>query len=396
MHAPIYRNIYSVTSDGGREEQLTDDNQSFGAVLSPDGSKIAFIHLKSDSCEDCFYPPEYELYVMKADGTDADSVAAIDGPVGVSWSPDSKMLAYGGLPVSRNPQMNSLPEWAIQMEVLQALESPLYLLQLGSGASPQKLSDKTINPFQWSPDGKWIAFGCLGPSTGRESRSRICIRETGQQAALRMLPENASLLHFSWSPDSTNLAYFGFNKKTYTLFVVGTDASVPRPLTELKGVPEDSPQWSLDGKQILLSGIENKRSVIFTINVDGSGKTRLTEPKLNASHPMWSPDGKQVVFTAVVHDKPQVHLMNADGSQVRALTHNGKLGCRNVAWLEGSSLLLLSCGQPSNFPYQAITKENFYLLDAGNSVDRPRPFIGGSAVGISFAAISAPRRNSAR
>ena len=395
MHAPIWRNIYSVTPDGGKEEQLTDDNQSFGAVLSPDGTKIAFIHLKADSCEDCLYRPEYELYVMNTDGTDADYVAAIDRAVGISWSPDSKVLAYGGFPVFRNPQMNSLPEWSIQMEALLEPESPLYLLQLGNGALPQKLSDNAIAPFRWSPDGKWIAFRCLGPSTGRESRSRICLAETGQQSALRMLQEDASL-DFSWAPDSTHLAYFGFNRKIYKLFVVGTEASMPRPLSEFKGVPGDSPEWSLDGKQILLSGIENKRSVIFTINVDGSGITRLTEPKLNASRPMWSSDGKQVVFTAVVHDKPQVHLMYADGSQVRALTHNGKLGCRNVAWLKGSSLLGLSCGQPSNLPYGAFTKENFYLLDANDPARGPRQLIGDDAFGISFAAVRAPLHNSAR
>jgi hypothetical protein len=102
MDAPVYKNIYSGTTEGVGEKQLTHDNHSFNPVLSPDGARIAYVHIRPDTCEGCFKPAEYELFLMNADGTDPHSIAELDGPVTIGWSPDSKALAYGKFPFARD------------------------------------------------------------------------------------------------------------------------------------------------------------------------------------------------------------------------------------------------------------------------------------------------------
>lgn len=392
MDAPTYKNIYSVTSEGVAERQLTEDNHSFYPVLSPDGSKLAYLHIKADTCESCLIQAEYEIYVMNVDGTDAHFVASIDRPMTISWSPDGKWLAYGGFLVVSDAQGRLVPELSTRSDRGGSftLDSQLYLLQLDSAASPRLLTEKatgTLNPFKWSSDGNWIAYSCHGPQGGSQRDFHLCLSATGQRSELRILPESAVFpAGYSWSPDGTQLAYYSSNKNAYTLFLVRTDGSAPRALTVVKGFP-GALQWSPDGRQVAFVDREGSNGLVYVMSADGSGKTRLTEPKLNASNPMWSRDGKRIVFTAVSHDIPQVHLMNADGSQVMVLTHDRKLGCRNVAWLGESNLLLLRCGQPAEFLNAALltVNEYFYLLADDDPAGRPRRLIEGDAIGITFA-----------
>jgi Tol biopolymer transport system component len=387
-------NIFAITSDGRREEQLTGDDHSFNPVLSPDGRKIAYVHEKSAGCASWMAcpPAEYEVYVMNVDGSNAHSVVTIDRPVTISWSPDGKMLAYG----SSIPQIAILPEPAkrTDLDAPLAFLSPIYVLRLDTQTTPRTLTERATGAFKWSPDGKWIAYPCSRLQKPSPSSFHLCLAGIGQQPAAPLLLEDSLPQDYSWSPDAAHLTYFVSHGHTDALFAAGVDGSAPVRLTDLKRVP-NVPEWSPDGHQIVFAASEHRKSVIFAMNADGSHKTRLTEPKLNASRPMWSPDGGQVAFTAIVHDQSQVYLMNADGSEVRALTTDRQLGCSNVAWLGTSSLLLLRCGQPFSLVKAAITNEYFYLLDTHPPPGPPRPLMEARA-GISFAPIAAGRRNPSR
>jgi Tol biopolymer transport system component len=388
MDAPTYRNIYSVTSENRREVQLTEDNHSFGPVQSPDGTKIAYIHIKGSGCEGCLYPPEYEINLMNADGTQPHPIADIDGPMSISWSPDRKSLVYARFPGSAIPRPAFSPSLSSQTatDMPSVLASPLYLLQLDPSSPPRLLSDQAVGDFKWAPDGNWVAYSCHVKQDGSRSAFHLCLSATKANGESGVLSEGVIRGHYSWSPDSMHLAYFAFNGHALTLNIVGTDGATPRSLTETKGFPE-APEWSQDGRRIVFSDKDSKNTSIYLINVDGSGKNRLTDPKLHASTPFWSPDGKQIVFTGVTHDRPQVYMMNDDGSGVRELTHDRKIGCWTNAWIEGSNLVLLQCGQHSNLSYVGITYLNFYTLALDDPNGRPSPLTTDGAIGISIAPI---------
>jgi Tol biopolymer transport system component len=203
--------------------------------------------------------------------------------------------------------------------------------------------------------------------------------------------DGADALRYSWSPDSTEIVYSVFTpgankdrKALYNLFLVRADGSAPRLLTTSNDA--HSPQWSPDGQKIVFCEREKNKSVIDTINVDGTGKLRLTDPKLNATKPVWSADGKLVVFSASLHDKLQAHLMNADGSQVRVLTNDRKLSCESIRWLRNTNLLLLLCGRTAAlFGVQFVENGEFYVLSVDNPIGTPRRLARQGSMATSFA-----------
>ena len=59
------------------------------------------------------------------------------------------------------------------------------------------------------------------------------------------------------------------------------------------------------------------------MNVDGSGRTRLTDIPRRYDHrpPTWSPDGTRIAFTSEGRkDKGDIYVMNSDGAGLTKLT----------------------------------------------------------------------------
>jgi tricorn protease len=122
--------IFTTPVDGGDLVQITDDPaRDQDPVYSPDGKQIAFISDRSG---------REEIHLVAADGvggaqrvTDQDSIKS-----NLSWSPDSKLLAF-----------NTLDDKLFVYDVAAK--------QIRLAASSTK---GNISGAVWSPDGKWIAY----------------------------------------------------------------------------------------------------------------------------------------------------------------------------------------------------------------------------------------------
>ncbi|HET9454849.1 MAG TPA: Ig-like domain-containing protein, partial [Gemmatimonadaceae bacterium] len=130
------------------------------------------------------------------------------------------------------------------------------------------------------------------------------------------------------SPDGTQFVFavsqeLPTGEMQHDLYIVNRNGMNMRWLTRTAGV-ETEPQWSPDGSKILFRGVASGRSDLYTINVDGTGTTKLTGGLATAFssliHPAWSPDGSRIAFIGVQGSNHKVWTMNVDGSGLTQVT----------------------------------------------------------------------------
>src|SRR6185295_17623396 len=74
-------------------------------------------------------------------------------------------------------------------------------------------------------------------------------------------------------------------------------------------------------KKIAFSSNRDGNPEIYTMKLDNSEVTRLTNNSVYDGEPAWSPDGTKIAFTSAREGNSDIYLMNADGSEQNRLTH---------------------------------------------------------------------------
>jgi Tol biopolymer transport system component len=227
--------------------QPDDENElNIGPVLSPDGTRIAFLSSRERLSIDLFVADaatgrvQRKLISTAAD-PHFDSLQFISSAG--SWDPAGRLLAVAAIRKGR-------PVMAILNADNGNREREIPLAGL----------DEVFHPA-WSPDGKQIAFSGLA---GGYSDLFVINLATG---AVRKLTTDAfSDLQPAWSPDGTRLVFatdrFSTNLDTlqfgdYELGTIDVASGRPSRLAAFDGARHISPQWGRDG------------SIYFIANPDG-------------------------------------------------------------------------------------------------------------------------------
>jgi TolB protein len=109
-----------------------------------------------------------------------------------------------------------------------------------------------------------------------------------------------------YSPDGkkiTYMSYEGFNdgsptgpQKDAEIYTINVDGTGKTNVTRNKGYDVAS-SFSPDGKRIAYTHFDGHDDEIYTINTDGTGKFRVTDNGTNDFDPSYSPGGKKIVFS---------------------------------------------------------------------------------------------------
>lgn len=75
--------------------------------------------------------------------------------------------------------------------------------------------------------------------------------------------------------------------------------------------------------QIVFVSARDGNSEIYTVNIDGTGLTRLTNDVATDEFPTWSPDGQHIAFQSNRTGSFEIYVMKADGSGVIQRTFSG-------------------------------------------------------------------------
>lgn len=299
-------------------------SQDFGAALSFDGQKIAYVSAKN-------------IHVMNIDGSGDIQVTnflnenheqisetiMLQGP---TWSSDSLRIAFiAEIFTNFSPTSNY---YSINANKMNELTLPSGGYTWG---------------FKWSPNGRKIAIAYsyevigmqhqLSPATlgtgnlvGKD-QAWVDINESHKQENITCsstgVIECAGYIQPSWSPDGEQIAFTGGTGVDLDLeiYVANADGTKRVKLTNNEA-KDNFPLWSLDGRKILFLSDRSGTTGIYTMNVDGTEQTLLTDNAIppNIRAVAWSPDSQKIVFTSNRDNDWQLYIMDANGSHQTRLT----------------------------------------------------------------------------
>ena len=293
--------LYLMNADGSHQRFLVKGS---GARWSPDGTRIAYMAEGE--------PKGNQIYVrwMDAEGAVTQVTRVEEPPANISWSPDSKSIAFIKLVPQKETWNIKLPprpegaKWTADPTIVERLRyraDRQGLLPSGfrhiftvsaDGGAPRQLTTGNFN------DGSAGAFGGGG---------------------------------LSWTPDAKEIIFGGLrledadyhNKESY-IYAVSTDSGVVRQLTARKG-QNQNPVVSPNGRYVAFTGYDYvqqawKDSDLYVMSIDGSSPRAIT-PKLDRTPTglMWNANSSGLYFTVSESGTRNLYYASLD-SEVRKVT----------------------------------------------------------------------------
>jgi Tol biopolymer transport system component len=295
-----YSNIFIMNGDGTNLKNISNVNAyELSPIFSPDGKKILFVSSRSDIAEN----HKAEIYIMNTDGAniiqlttgsplyaDANSMSRFIRPV---FSSDSKKIMFTSSSIS-NP-----------------VGSPLGIQIINADGTGQRslVGAEGGGLADFSPDSKKVVFGKSQDGNGDLYTMNI---DGTQLTRLTDTPESETFPIFS--PDGKKILFTRSNGKTNGgLYIMNIDGTEQINL-DLPGYFNSVPIFSHDSKKIIF-----RMEEIYTINVNGTQKTKITNNVLSSLDFFVSPDDTKIVYISQVDQFDYVNhnlkMINMDGTQ---------------------------------------------------------------------------------
>ena len=317
----------------GEPQRLTADGRNAAPRWSPSGEWLMF-H-KGDW--ELFHRGD-EIWVMRADGTDAHRIPAAS-PDDCHWSPVADQLAY----VSGQSALRII--------------GPDELADTGTRGKGQVLMQSAIEEepltavrhVAWSPDGQKLTYTLLSARPGgppdRVSLGYVDLESGPRELYAPPSPPQDGLIVSSWTPSGRSILFWRdilFSASAMAdglpLTCLPLDGSDPMEVADFTLLHPDYWSYPPTGQRVALTvgaGREtwtNKR--IALVNLETGGIDYLTSDTVTAFSPAFSPDGTQIAYVAapdVGHAwggdeakasaaQRRIWTMSADGSGQRPLT----------------------------------------------------------------------------
>lgn len=163
----------------------------------------------------------------------------------------------------------------------------------------------------------------------------------------------------SWHPNGKSLVFDSKrNRDPSNIFSINLEDSTTSQLTNT--VSSDYyPFYSPDGSKIVYMALGADNSVIRVMNTDGSENKALTAEDGNNGDPEWHPDGSKIIFFSERDGNSEIYTMNVDGSDQKRITFTPEKEETTPSWSPNGSTILFVGAQEGN--------SDIYLMDQDGS-----------------------------
>ncbi len=256
----------------------------------------------SPNAEEIVYGRDFDLYRVKADGTEPRKLATLNGIVArPRWSPDGALIRFTVLdPKSRTGRL-----WQIGAD-----GNHLHTLW----------SDGRLNDCcgSWTADGKHFVYQSTrnGVASVWAIREKTAFWEKVSGAPVRLTEGAMNAYAPMPSRDGKRIFFVGVLPRGEVLrFDTGRGHFVPF----LPGLSGEGLSYSRDGR--FMAYISYPAGILWQSKADGSDRRQLTFPPMVCGPPRWSPDGQRITFSARTPGKPwKIYIIAPQGGSPEELT----------------------------------------------------------------------------
>ncbi len=179
-------------------------------------------------------------------------------------------------------------------------------------------TDAQLTEPSWSPDGRRVAFVAMSAANvGGIFVADAAGKHVGRLTRAESSPTNTVLdAHPRWSPDGKRIVFHRYRDAGSTIYVMNANGTGLRSLG--RGF---EPAWAPDGKKIVFADKTSGDTWhIAVMSAAGANRSQLTAGPASDNNPQWSPNGKLIVIQSTIADNVDIYVIRADGSGRRRLT----------------------------------------------------------------------------
>ena len=330
--------------------------------ISPTSSKIIYVRTKMDIMKD---GKSSSIWIVDIDGRNHQKLTSnINNESSPRWSPDGKRITF----VSSSDDGNG---------------SEIYIYWVDSKQySVISQLNKSPSNLKWSPSGEYIGFSMF-----MTDNVLSLVTPPKKPKDANWAPPARITDRLKHESDGSGYIDKGFNH----LFYISADGGSPVQVTSESYNHKDF-NWSKDSKKIIFSSnyTENweydfRNSEMYSIKINGSSLTQLTNRKGPDYGGVFSPDGKKIAYLGFT-DKVQtyqinkLYLMNADGSAKKEIKTALDRNMSSLKWASDGKGLYFKYDNFGNgkIGYISISGKTKKIADNLGGTTIGRPYGGGS------------------
>src|SRR5262249_5830116 len=300
LRSEVVTQIHLADFDGGNALQLTRDKQSSESPQwSPDGKSIAFISTRSG---------KPNLWLIQLAGGEAEQLSDVKSAVAsFQWSPDGRHIAFTAVdPPSLSDEVAARIKADVKVLDEDVKHSRLYLIPIikdDEGKRPLRpltLENYSVTPdaFDWSPDGKTIAFAHTRTTKADDwPTSDISLVDLKSLKVKPLVSSGAAEITPKYSRDGKWIAFVRSDEpvtwaKNGLVHLVSPTTGYQRVLSATPDMKPPLLGWSADNESVICGEVRGTHSEILILPLSGSPRAFSNWDGMAASNFHLSRDGK--------------------------------------------------------------------------------------------------------